>query len=108
MALNPAYDIAFENLRHFLIELEKENKEIILWIEGIILKNKQNKNAKKLIMIYSDFQLEQLIKDYTRVALTTNELNEQTVAKTLIDRFSSSCPKYILHSDVLKIGMVDH
>ena len=26
----------------------------------------------------------------------------------LIDHFSSFCPKYILYSDVLKIGMVDH
>ena len=59
-------------------------------------------------MIYSEFQLEQLIKDYTRVAVTTNELNEQSVTKALIDHFSSSCPKYIMHSDVLKIGMVDH
>ena len=102
-------DTAFENLRHVSIDLEKENKEIILFGDtNCDLKNKQNKNAKKLDMIYCEFQLEQLIKEYTRVAVTTNELNEQVVTKTLIDHFSSSCPKYIMHSDVLKIGMVDH
>ena len=51
-------DTAFENLRHVLLNLEKENKEIILFGDtNCDLKNKQNKNAKKLDMIYSEFQL---------------------------------------------------
>ena len=38
---------AFESLRHVLIDLEKENKEIILFGDtNCDLKNKQNKNAK--------------------------------------------------------------
>ena len=57
--------------------------------------------------IYSEYQLEQLIKSYTRVAVTTNERNEQITSKTLIDHFSTTSPKYILKADVLELGMVD-
>ena len=58
--------------------------------------------------IYSEYQLEQLIKSYTRVAVATNERNEQITSKTLIDHFSTTSPKYILKADVLELGMVDH
>ena len=41
-------DTAFESLRHVLIDLEKENIEMILFGDtNCDLKNKQNKNAKK-------------------------------------------------------------
>ena len=49
-----------------------------------------------------------MIKSYTRVAVTTNERNEQDISKTLIDHFSTNSPKYILKADVLELGMVDH
>ena len=52
--------------------------------------------------------LEQMIKDYTRIATTTTETGEQKTSKTLIDHFSTSCPKYILKADDIKTGMVDH
>ena len=49
-----------------------------------------------------------MIKSYTRVAVKTNERNEQNISKTLIDHFSTTSPKYILKADVLELGMVDH
>ena len=54
------------------------------------------------------YHLEQMIKDHTRIATTTTETGEQKTSKTLIDHFSTSCPKYILKADVIKTGMVDH
>ena len=59
-------------------------------------------------MIYSYFHFKELIYKYTRVAVTTNEQNEQKTTKTLIDHFSTTSPRYILRADVLRIGMVDH
>ena len=49
-----------------------------------------------------------MINKYTRVAVTSNERNEQRTTKTLIDHFSTTSPKRILRADVLRIGMVDH
>ena len=79
-------DGSFENLRNILKEVDKEEKEIILIGDtNCDFKNNQNANAKKLKMIYSEFQFAQLINKYTRVAVTTNEQNEQKTTKTLID-----------------------
>jgi len=58
--------------------------------------------------IYSEYQLVQLIKSYTRVSVTTTESGEQRTSNTLIDHFSSSHSKYIIEADVIKTGMVDH
>ena len=100
---------AFENLREVLKNLDKDSKEIILVGDtNCDLKNNQSSNTKKLTAIYSEYQLEQLIKSYTRVAVTTNERNEQNISKTLIDHFSTTSPKYILKANVLELGMVDH
>ena len=92
-----ADDAAFENLREVLKKLDKDSKEIILVGDtNCDLKNNQSSNTKKLTAIYSEYQLEKLIKSYTRVAVTTNERNEQNISKTLIDHFSTTSPKYIL------------
>ena len=100
---------AFENLRDVLKNLDRDGKEIILVGDtNCDLKSNQSSNANKLKAIYSEYQLEQLIKSYTRVAVTTNERNEQNISKTLIDHFSTTCPKYILKADVLELGVVDH
>ena len=94
-------DESFENLRNILKEVDKEEKEIILIGDtNCDFKNNQNANAKKLKMIYSEFQFEQIINKYTRVAVTTNEQNEQKTTKTLIDHFSTASPRYILRADV--------
>ena len=102
-------DASFENLRDILRKVDKEEKEMILIGDtNCDFKNNQNANAKKLKTIYSEFQFTQLINNYTRVAITTNEQNEQKTTKTLIDHFSTTSPRYILRADVLRIGMVDH
>ena len=58
--------------------------------------------------MYSEYQLEQLIKSYTRVAVATTEQGDKRIRKSLIDHFSTSNPKFILKADVLETGMVDH
>ena len=100
---------AFEELEKILKRLESDEKEIILIGDtNCDFKNNKNANSKKLKSIYSEYQLEQLIKRYTRVAITTTELGEQKVSKTLIDHFSSINPNYIVEADVMEIGMIDH
>ena len=104
-----ADDAAFEKLREVLKNLDKDSKEIILVGDtNCDLKNNQSSNTKKLTAISSEYQLEQLIKSYTRVAVTTKERNEQNISKTLIDHFSTTSPKYILKANVLELGMVGH
>ena len=71
-------------------------------------KDPKNKNTKLLKQLYNEYQLEQLIKDYTRVAVRITKENEHHTSKTLIDHFSTNKPKYILSSGVIKSGMVDH
>ena len=57
--------------------------------------------------IYSEFQFEQQINEYTRVAALEKDGASHTY-KTLIDHFATNCPNYILRASVLKLGMVDH
>ena len=102
-------DTAFENLREILKNLDKGEKETILIGDtNCDFKNEKNANTKKLKLIYSEYQLEQLIKSFNGVAMTTTESGEQKVSKTLIDHFSSTNPKHILVADVIRTGMVDH
>ena len=100
---------AFENLREILGKLDNEEKEIILVGDtncGIMDHIKAN--TKTIKLVYSENQLEQLIKSYTRVAVTTTEQGDKRISKSLIDHFSTSNPKFILKADVLETGMVDH
>ena len=79
---------SFENLRDTLKQLDKEEKEIILIGDtNCDIASKQNSNTKRLTAIHSEYQLEQLVKSYTRVSTTTNENNEPRITKTLIDHF---------------------
>ena len=95
----------FENLRDTLKQLDKGQKEIVLIGDtNYNLVCKQNNNTKRLKAIYSEYQLEQLVKSYTRVSTTTNEHNEQRISKTLIDHFSTIRQKYIYEVDVLSWG----
>ena len=68
----------------------------------------KNANTKKLKLVYSEYQLEQLIRSYTRIDVTTTEQGDKKISKSLIDHFSSSNPKFILKADVLETGMVGH
>ena len=72
------------------------------------LKSSKNPNAKTLKHPYGEYQFEQMITDYTRVAVTTNETGESTTSKSLIDHFSTNRAKYILKSGVVELGIVDH
>ncbi len=102
-------DVAFEDLRGTISELDKAGKETILIGDtNCDFKNSADANTKQLKHVYSEFQIEQLIKQYTRVAVTTNKQGEQRISKSLIDHFSTSSPKYILETNVLETGMVDH
>ena len=100
---------SFENLRDTLKQLDKEEKEIILIGDtNCDIASKQNSNKKRMKAIYSEYQLEQLVKSYNRVSIATNKNNEQRIRKTLIDHFSTTRKQYISEVDVLELGMVDH
>ena len=87
-------EFALGNLREILKGLDREEKEAILIGDtNFDLKCCKNANAKQLKSIYSEYQLVQLIKSYTRVAVTTTESGEQRTSNTLIDHFSSSHSK---------------
>ena len=102
-------DAAFDNLREVLKNLDRDGKEIIFVGDANCdFKNNQSLNTHKLKAIYSEYQLEQFIQSYTRVAVTMNERNEQNISKMLIGHFSTTSPKYILNAEVLELGMVDH
>ena len=74
-------DETFENFRDALQKLDKEEKEIIIIGDtNCDFAKKKNTNAKRLKAIYSEYQLEQLIKGYTRVSITNNENNEQRIS----------------------------
>lgn len=104
-----ADDTAFESLRASLGELDQEGKEIILVGDtNCDFKNSTDANTKQLKLVYSEYKMEQLIKNYTRVAFTTTEQSGQRLSKSLIDNFSTSSSKYVLETDILETGMVDH
>ena len=52
--------------------------------------------------------MEQVITDYTRIAITPTENQRRIVSKSLLDHFSTNRAKYIKRSGILELGMVDH
>ena len=102
-------DVTFENLKVVLTTLDREDKEIILIGDtNCDLMNDRNANTKGLKQVYSEFQMEQLVKTYTRVATITSDDGTKRISKSLIDHFSTSNTRYILKTGVLETGMVDH
>ena len=63
---------------------------------------------KEIESLYSFFQFEQHIKEYTRVASKRNIEGTNIITKSLIDHFATNRERHILKSEVIKIGMVDH
>ena len=61
-----------------------------------------------LKLAYSEYQLEQLVKQYLRVAATTTELGEQKVNKSLIGHFTTSSSNHILEADFIETEIVGH
>ena len=99
---------SFEALRNLLSAVDAEGKEIILIGDtNCDLKNCKDRCTKSIKSIYSEFQFEQQINDYTRVAVIKKD-GIQHSSKSLIDHFATNCPNYILRANVLKLGMVDH
>ena len=100
----------FEAFREVLKCLDSEDREIMLLGDtNCDFKSSKNANAKQLRQLYSEYQLQQMITDYTRIAVTTDEAaGEHSTSKSLIDHFSTNRAKYIVMSGVVKLGMVDH
>ena len=46
--------------------------------------------------------------EYKRVAVTSNETDELSTSKSLIDHCWTNIPQYILKSGVVQLGMVYH
>ena len=87
----------FEALTKIIKNLDAEDKEIILVGDtNCDYKKPKDCNTRKLKLIYSGFQFEQLITDLTRVAATTCSKNgEISTSKTIIDHFSTNRPNFI-------------
>ena len=68
----------------------------------------QNANENKIKFFNSEYQMEQSVEAYARVAATTALNGETRIGKSLIDHFSTSNPKYILKTDIHDARMVDH
>ncbi len=67
------------------------------------------KILRKFLHLFSrEYQFEQLVNSYTRVAVTNSSSNSPNVTRTLIDHFSANKPNFILKKEILKSGMVDH
>ena len=66
------------------------------------------KHSKLLKQLYNECQLEQLMADYTRVAVRASKESEHHTSITLIDHLSTNKPQYVLSSGVIKPGVVDH
>ena len=64
-------------------------------------------NTKRLKALYSFFQFEQQIKEFTRVASKRNSEGKTIITKSLINHFATNRERHILKSEVIKIGMVD-
>ena len=99
----------FEALTRIIRKLDTEGKEIILTGDtNCDYKKPKDCNTRKLKALYSEFQFEQLITDFTRVATKTSSNGETSTTKTVIDHFSTNRPNLISSSGVIKIGMTDH
>ena len=102
-------DTTFEALTRSTQKLDAESKEIIL--TGDIkcdYKKPKDFNTRKLKLLYSEFQFEQLITDFTREATKMSSSGETSTTKTVIDHSSTNRPNLISSSGVIKIGMTDH
>ena len=99
----------FLSLTKLIRDLDSEGKEIILIADTKCdLKKSKDCNTRKLKLVYSEFQFEQLITDYTRVATSVCSDGKTNTTRTLTDHLSTNRPNYISSSGVIKISMSDH
>ena len=66
------------------------------------LKSSKNPNARELKQLFSEYQSEKIITDYTMVAVTTDEAGEHSTSKSLTDHFSTNRTKYTVISSVVQ------
>ena len=95
----------FQKSERVLSYLDKEGKEIILMgdincdlsqeLEGL----SSDSNSRHLLNLYQLFSLKQIIKEPTRVTLSTS---------TLIDHIATTCTDNVLDSGVHKVALSDH
>ena len=89
--------------------MDSEDKEfIIIGDTKCNLMSKTDRNTKRIKSLYDLFHFKQQIRDYTRVASKTNEVGKKLITKSLIDHFAKNKDKYILKTEIIKLGMVDH
>ena len=94
---------SFEALRNLLSAVDAEGKEIILIGDtNCDLKNHKDGCTKSIKSIYSEFQFQQQINEYTRVAALEKDGASHT-SKTLIDHFATKSPKLHFESECAKI-----
>ena len=90
-------------MRNLLSAVDAEGTEIILIGDtNCDLKNHKDGCTKSVKSIYSEFQFEQQINEYTRVAALEKDGASHT-SKSLIDHFATNRPNYILRASVLKL-----
>ena len=100
---------SFDNLEGILRKLDSEDKEVILIGDtNCDLKSHSDWNTKRLKSLYSFFQFEKQIKEFTRVASKRNSEGKTIITKSLINHFATNRERNILKSEVIKTGMVDH
>ena len=72
------------------------------------LKKSKYGPTKNLKSTYSEFQFEQQIKNYTRIAPTTNDHGATETTKSLIDHIATNRPDYIIEPGTLETSFTDH
>ena len=99
----------FLSLAKLIRDLDSEGKEIILIGDtNCDLKKSKDCNTRKLKLVYSEFQFEQLITDYRRLVTSICSNGKANTTRTLIDHLSTNRPYYISSSGVIKLSMSDH
>ena len=97
---------SFQSLNEVLHDLDSKDKEIIL-VEDTNCDFKSDKKTK-VKRLYSEYHLEQVITDCTRIAITSTENQRKIVSKSLLDHFSTNRVKYIKISGILELGIIGH
>ena len=102
-------DSSFNALHELISTLDTEGKEIFLMGDtNCDLKKSKYGPARKLKLIYSEFQFEQQIKNYIRIAPTTNDLGATETMKCLIDHIATNRPNYVIEAGTLQTSFTDH
>ena len=108
----PTNDLDTESFNAFegiLSKLDSEDKEVIIIGDtNCDFMSHKNSNTKRLKSLYDLFHFKQQTRDYTRIASQINKDCITIVTKSLIDHLATNREKYILKTEIIKSGMVDH